>query len=144
MRDENSLNTMKTIEENENENLINSSKLIDIVEQTHTHLIAHFDDLNHPDLLIKSDLIWSNKKLKVESSIRLSIENYSNSKPHNTMDSNINLTFEDYSKENLELKKTNEILEREINLLKSLILINNLNLNTNDFKPCKYNIKNLF
>lgn len=31
-------------------------------------------------------------------------------------------------KENMELKKTNEIFEKEINFLKSLILINNLNL----------------
>ncbi len=37
-------------------------------------------------------------------------------------------------KENFELKKLNEILEREINLLKSLLLINNLNLNTTDSK----------
>ncbi len=35
-------------------------------------------------------------------------------------------------KENSDLKRLNEILEKEINLLKSLLLINNLNLKTAD------------
>jgi hypothetical protein len=51
---------------------------------------------------------------------------------------NSNSIIENYFKENSELKQLNDILEREINLLKSLILINNLNLNTSDTKPCKY------
>lgn len=38
--------------------------------------------------------------------------------------------FQNLKEENFELGKLNEILEREINLLKSLLLINNLN-NTN-------------
>jgi hypothetical protein len=38
----------------------------------------------------------------------------------------------DLVKDNNELKNLNEILEREVNLLKSLILINNLNLNSKD------------
>jgi hypothetical protein len=50
---------------------------------------------------------------------------------------NSNSIIENYFKENTELKQLNDILEREINLLKSLILINNLNLNTSDTKPCK-------
>lgn len=54
---------------------------------------------------------------------------------------NSNSIIENYFKENSELKKLNDILEREINLLKSLILINNLNLNTSDTKPCKGDIK---
>ena len=37
-----------------------------------------------------------------------------------------------YINETLELKKLNEVLEREVNLLKSLILINNLNLSNPD------------
>lgn len=48
--------------------------------------------------------------------------------------------FDTYKIENEELKKLNEILEREINLLKSLILINNLNLNSSDSKSCKIKI----
>ena len=43
----------------------------------------------------------------------------------------------DIIKRNSELKKLNDILEREINLLKSLILINNLNLNTTESKSRK-------
>jgi hypothetical protein len=38
----------------------------------------------------------------------------------------------DLSKDNSELKRLNEVLEREVNLLKSLILINNLNLKSHD------------
>ena len=47
-------------------------------------------------------------------------------------------TSENFIKQNSELKKLNDILEREINLLKSLILINNLNLNTSDSKTCNF------
>jgi hypothetical protein len=42
--------------------------------------------------------------------------------------------YENIKKEHFELIKLNEILEREMNLLKSLILINNLNLNSSDSK----------
>jgi hypothetical protein len=44
--------------------------------------------------------------------------------------------------ENFELKKLNEILEKEVNLLKSLILINNLNLNSEN-NMCKHNLNNI-
>lgn len=40
--------------------------------------------------------------------------------------------LENLKEENFELGKLNEILEREINLLKSLILINNLNSTNNN------------
>jgi len=81
----------------------------------------------------------SNLDLKIENTIIISIENDTSAKIPVIQVDNLGLTLEDYSKENIELKKTNEILEREINLLKSLILINNLNLNTSDFKPCNFN-----
>lgn len=42
------------------------------------------------------------------------------------------IQFENLTEENSELGKLNEILEREINLLKSLILINNLNSTNNE------------
>ena len=81
----------------------------------------------------------SNLDLKIENTIIISIEIDTSAKIPVIQVDNLGLTLEDYSKENIELKKTNEILEREINLLKSLILINNLNLNTSDFKPCNFN-----
>ena len=78
---------------------------------------------------------WSKVNLKIETAIIISIENEVVQKiPIPQVDTT---TLDDYAKQNIELKKINEILEREINLLKSLILINNLNLNTHDFKPCK-------
>jgi hypothetical protein len=43
-----------------------------------------------------------------------------------------------YNNEIMELRKLNEILEREVNLLKSLILINNLNLNIPDMLSKNY------
>ena len=42
------------------------------------------------------------------------------------------INLENLKEENSELGKLNEILEREINLLKSLILINNLNSTNNN------------
>jgi hypothetical protein len=69
----------------------------------------------------------------IESTIQICIQNQINNKIN---DNPSTIIFENFVKENNELKRLNEILEREINLLKSLILINNLNLNTSDSKPC--------
>ena len=83
-------------------------------------------------------LYWNDLKFQIENPIRIFIENNLNMKLPVIQVDTFGFTLEDYVKENNELKKINEILEREINLLKSLILINNLNLNTSDFKPCKF------
>lgn len=55
--------------------------------------------------------------------------------------------IENLKEENSQLGKLNEILEREINLLKSLILINNLNSTNNnerDYDQRQYYNKNYF
>jgi hypothetical protein len=83
---------------------------------------------------------WNNSLFQIDSSIRITIENNFSVKIPLVANENSGLNLEDYTKEIIELKKINEILEREINLLKSLILINNLDLNTSDLKPCNLNM----
>jgi len=84
--------------------------------------------------------IWNNSLFQIDSPIRFNIENNISVKIPAIPNEITGLNLEDYTNEIIELKKINEILEREINLLKSLILINNLDLNTSDLKPCNLNI----
>ena len=72
----------------------------------------------------------------IECSSQFSIESHRNNQLNENL-THSNLIINNFIKDNNELKILNDILEREINLLKSLILINNLNLNNSENKPCK-------
>jgi len=99
---------------------ITDSKIIFIIETSSQFSIDCINIQNKENIIVNSEL-----KIILDSEL------------------NINHTQESfkYTRDYSELIKINEILEREINLLKSLILINNLNLNNcekdnKDSKPC--------
>ena len=89
-------------------------------------------DLNHnsENGLLNNEISNINNKLEI-------VHNYQFSLECSKLKIDTNSILDNFMKDNSELKKLNEILEREVNLLKSLLLVNNLNLNTTDSKPRK-------
>jgi hypothetical protein len=120
---------MNTNEINTEEDLSNLSNLPDFNENNNN------DDKTVNSFQITEFYI----EIKTEKKLSFEINNINNFTINHKIQEHIktsNSIIDNYLKENNELKKYNEILEREINLLKSLILINNLNLNTSESMPC--------
>lgn len=123
---------------NENLTILNESS-----QEKNEIIDSRNSENNHEKLKSSINItknIWNNSLFQIDSPIRFNIENNISVKIPAIPNEITGLNLEDYTNEIIELKKINEILEREINLLKSLILINNLDLNTSDLKPCNLNI----